>query len=110
MLCLSFSIGTPRFVVKGEEDVEVDSRIAKILRVLQLPTYDVIPFNERVGLLQYVENTVTLKSFVKSGVSECLDNSISSGNAGIYGITFPSPRFPCIINQFCFWWGGGKVG
>ncbi|CAJ1081863.1 DNA-dependent protein kinase catalytic subunit [Xyrichtys novacula] len=67
------------FLVKGGEDLRQDQRIEQLFSVmnillshdaacthrgLQLHTYQVIPINSRIGLIEWMENTCTLKEFL----------------------------------------------
>ncbi|KAM9332600.1 DNA-dependent protein kinase catalytic subunit [Pholidichthys leucotaenia] len=67
------------FLVKGGEDLRQDQRIEQLFAVmnivlshnmtctqrgLQLRTYQVIPLNTRIGLIEWMENTCTLKEFL----------------------------------------------
>ncbi|KAF3703361.1 DNA-dependent protein kinase catalytic subunit [Channa argus] len=67
------------FLVKGGEDLRQDQRIEQLFGVmnillshdaacthrdLQLHTYQVIPITTRVGLIEWMENTCTLKEFL----------------------------------------------
>lgn len=67
------------FLVKGGEDLRQDQRIEQLFsvmnivlshdtacthRALQLRTYQVIPINTRIGLIEWMENTCTLKDFL----------------------------------------------
>ncbi|XP_073344741.1 DNA-dependent protein kinase catalytic subunit [Pagrus major] len=73
------------FLVKGGEDLRQDQRIEQLFAVmnillsydaacthrgLQLRTYQVIPINSRIGLIEWMENTCTLKEFVYSTMTE----------------------------------------
>ncbi|XP_029384585.1 DNA-dependent protein kinase catalytic subunit isoform X2 [Echeneis naucrates] len=67
------------FLVKGGEDLRQDQRIEQLFvvmnillshdtacthRGLQLRTYQVIPITKRIGLIEWMENTCTLKDFL----------------------------------------------
>ncbi|XP_029955282.1 DNA-dependent protein kinase catalytic subunit [Salarias fasciatus] len=73
------------FLVKGGEDLRQDQRIEQLFGVmnillghdtacthrgLQLRTYQVIPITTRIGLIEWMENTCTLKEFVYDSMSE----------------------------------------
>uniref|UniRef100_A0A8B9FR78 DNA-dependent protein kinase catalytic subunit n=1 Tax=Amazona collaria TaxID=241587 RepID=A0A8B9FR78_9PSIT len=73
------------FLVKGGEDLRQDQRIEQLFDVMniilsqdatcsqrnmQLKTYQVIPMTTRLGLIQWLENTCTLKEFLKNSMSE----------------------------------------
>ncbi|CAN9506484.1 unnamed protein product [Ophioblennius macclurei] len=73
------------FLVKGGEDLRQDQRIEQLFGVmnivlshdtsctqrgLQLRTYQVIPINTRIGLIEWMENTCTLKEFVYDSMSD----------------------------------------
>ncbi|KAI4886986.1 hypothetical protein NFI96_023481, partial [Prochilodus magdalenae] len=69
------------FLVKGGEDLRQDQRIEQLFgvmniilsqdaacsqRSLMLRTYQVIPMTSRIGLIEWMENTCTLKDFLAS--------------------------------------------
>uniref|UniRef100_UPI0037E8F3E7 DNA-dependent protein kinase catalytic subunit n=1 Tax=Semicossyphus pulcher TaxID=241346 RepID=UPI0037E8F3E7 len=73
------------FLVKGGEDLRQDQRIEQLFSVmnillshdaacthrgLQLRTYQVIPINTRIGLIEWMENTCTLKEFLYSTMTK----------------------------------------
>ncbi|XP_051784693.1 DNA-dependent protein kinase catalytic subunit [Erpetoichthys calabaricus] len=73
------------FLVKGGEDLRQDQRIEQLFGVmniilsrdaacsqrnLQLKTYHVIPMTTRIGLIEWLENTCTLKEFLLNRMSE----------------------------------------
>ncbi|KAK2522227.1 Prkdc [Columba guinea] len=73
------------FLVKGGEDLRQDQRIEQLFDVMniilsqdamcsqrnmQLKTYQVIPVTTRLGLIKWLENTCTLKEFLKNSMSE----------------------------------------
>ncbi|XP_029447109.1 DNA-dependent protein kinase catalytic subunit isoform X2 [Rhinatrema bivittatum] len=73
------------FLVKGGEDLRQDQRIEQLFDVmniilsqdaacsqrnLQLKTYQVIPMTTRLGLIEWLENTSTLKEFLLESMSE----------------------------------------
>ncbi|XP_077410583.1 DNA-dependent protein kinase catalytic subunit isoform X2 [Vanacampus margaritifer] len=73
------------FLVKGGEDLRQDQRIEQLFAVmnillshdaacarrgLQLRTYQVIPINTRIGLIEWLENTCTLKEFLSVTMTE----------------------------------------
>ncbi|XP_040921929.1 DNA-dependent protein kinase catalytic subunit [Toxotes jaculatrix] len=73
------------FLVKGGEDLRQDQRIEQLFAVmnillshdaactrrgLQLRTYQVIPINTRIGLIEWMENTCTLKEFLCSTMTD----------------------------------------
>ncbi|KAK2858626.1 hypothetical protein Q5P01_003246 [Channa striata] len=72
------------FLVKGGEDLRQDQRIEQLFGVmnivlsrdsacthrgLQLQTYQVIPITTRVGLIEWMENTCTLKEFLYNAMT-----------------------------------------
>ncbi|XP_077733127.1 DNA-dependent protein kinase catalytic subunit isoform X5 [Canis aureus] len=72
------------FLVKGGEDLRQDQRIEQLFEVMnvllsqdtacsqrnmQLKTYHVIPMTSRLGLIEWIENTLTLKDFLLSNMS-----------------------------------------
>ncbi|XP_042366176.1 DNA-dependent protein kinase catalytic subunit [Plectropomus leopardus] len=73
------------FLVKGGEDLRQDQRIEQLFAVMnillshdatctnrgmQLRTYQVIPITTRIGLIEWMENTCTLKEFLRSTMSD----------------------------------------
>ncbi|XP_073085590.1 DNA-dependent protein kinase catalytic subunit isoform X1 [Manis javanica] len=73
------------FLVKGGEDLRQDQRIGQVFEVMnvilsqdaacsqrnmQLKTYHVIPMTSRLGLIEWIENTVTLKELLLSTMSQ----------------------------------------
>uniref|UniRef100_A0A8C9Y6X9 DNA-dependent protein kinase catalytic subunit n=1 Tax=Sander lucioperca TaxID=283035 RepID=A0A8C9Y6X9_SANLU len=73
------------FLVKGGEDLRQDQRIEQLFAVMnillshdaacthrgmQLRTYQVIPITTRIGLIEWMENTCTLKEFLYSTMTE----------------------------------------
>uniref|UniRef100_A0A3Q4MQ59 DNA-dependent protein kinase catalytic subunit n=1 Tax=Neolamprologus brichardi TaxID=32507 RepID=A0A3Q4MQ59_NEOBR len=87
------------FLVKGGEDLRQDQRIEQLFAVmnillshdtsclhrgLQLRTYQVIPINTRIGLIEWMENTCTLKEFVLNTMTE-----EEQQRAGRYSIFIP---------------------
>ncbi|XP_077979786.1 DNA-dependent protein kinase catalytic subunit-like [Glandiceps talaboti] len=74
-----------RFLVKGGEDLRLDQRIEQLFgimndimaqdpacsqRNLKLVTYQVIPMTPRIGLIEWVDNCVPVKSFIESALTE----------------------------------------
>ncbi|XP_053322155.1 DNA-dependent protein kinase catalytic subunit [Spea bombifrons] len=73
------------FLVKGGEDLRQDQRIEQLFSIMniilsqdaacsqrhmQLKTYQVIPMTTRIGLIEWLENTCTLKEFIFNAMSE----------------------------------------
>ncbi|XP_075684227.1 DNA-dependent protein kinase catalytic subunit [Rhinoderma darwinii] len=73
------------FLVKGGEDLRQDQRIEQLFdimnivlsqdaackqRYMQLKTYQVIPMTTRIGMIEWLENTCTLKDFILSTLTE----------------------------------------
>ncbi|XP_054564392.1 DNA-dependent protein kinase catalytic subunit isoform X1 [Eptesicus fuscus] len=73
------------FLVKGGEDLRQDQRIEQLFEVMnvilsrnaacsqrnmQLQTYHVIPMTSRLGLIEWIENTFTLKELLLSNMSQ----------------------------------------
>ncbi|XP_070708776.1 DNA-dependent protein kinase catalytic subunit [Pempheris klunzingeri] len=73
------------FLVKGGEDLRQDQRIEQLFAVmnillshdaacarkgLQLRTYQVIPITTRIGVIEWMENTCTLKEFLCGTMTE----------------------------------------
>ncbi|KAM7075469.1 DNA-dependent protein kinase catalytic subunit isoform 1-T1 [Molossus nigricans] len=72
------------FLVKGGEDLRQDQRVEQLFEVMnvilshdaacsqrnmQLKTYHVIPMTSRLGLIEWIENTSTLKELLLSSMS-----------------------------------------
>ncbi|XP_023573460.1 DNA-dependent protein kinase catalytic subunit [Octodon degus] len=72
------------FLVKGGEDLRQDQRIEQLFEVMnvvlsqdaacsqrnmQLRTYRVVPMTSRLGLIEWIENTATLKDFLLNSMS-----------------------------------------
>ncbi|XP_066538129.1 DNA-dependent protein kinase catalytic subunit [Hoplias malabaricus] len=83
------------FLVKGGEDLRQDQRIEQLFSVmniilsqdaacsqrsLMLRTYQVIPMTSRVGLIEWMENTCTLKDFLASRRTEKEQRTITQPN------------------------------
>ncbi|XP_060099810.1 DNA-dependent protein kinase catalytic subunit [Heteronotia binoei] len=81
------------FLVKGGEDLRQDQRIEQLFdvmntvlsqdaacsqRSMQLKTYQVIPMTTRLGLIEWLENTCTLKEFLLKNMSEQEKNYYNS--------------------------------
>ncbi|KAK1884702.1 DNA-dependent protein kinase catalytic subunit [Dissostichus eleginoides] len=73
------------FLVKGGEDLRQDQRIEQLFvvmnillshdaactnRGMQLRTYQVIPITTRIGLIEWMENTCTLKEFLYNTMTD----------------------------------------
>ncbi|XP_060247015.1 DNA-dependent protein kinase catalytic subunit isoform X1 [Meriones unguiculatus] len=73
------------FLVKGGEDLRQDQRIEQLFEVMnailsqdaacsqrnmQLRTYRVVPMTSRLGLIEWIENTMTLKDLLLSSMSQ----------------------------------------
>ncbi|KAL6490371.1 hypothetical protein MHYP_G00007160 [Metynnis hypsauchen] len=83
------------FLVKGGEDLRQDQRIEQLFgvmniilsqdaacsqRSLMLRTYQVIPMTSRIGLIEWMENTCTLKDFLASRRTEKEQMTITRPN------------------------------
>ncbi|XP_052761107.1 DNA-dependent protein kinase catalytic subunit-like isoform X2 [Mya arenaria] len=81
------------FLVKGGEDLRQDQRIEQLFyimnqvflqdpacrsRKLQLKTYQVIPMTSRVGLIEWVGDTVPLKDFINNSLTDQEQKFMSS--------------------------------
>ncbi|XP_041824461.1 DNA-dependent protein kinase catalytic subunit [Melanotaenia boesemani] len=86
------------FLVKGGEDLRQDQRIEQLFAVmnillshdtsctrrgLQLRTYQVIPITTRIGLIEWMENTCTLKEFLYNTMTE-EEQHKAKGSADVY--------------------------
>ncbi|KAM5158207.1 DNA-dependent protein kinase catalytic subunit [Mantella aurantiaca] len=73
------------FLVKGGEDLRQDQRIEQLFdvmniilsqdaacsqRYMQIKTYQVIPMTTRIGMIEWLENTCTLKDFIIQAMTE----------------------------------------
>ncbi|XP_041924731.1 DNA-dependent protein kinase catalytic subunit isoform X1 [Alosa sapidissima] len=83
------------FLVKGGEDLRQDQRIEQLFGVMnillhhdtacsqrnmQLRTYQVVPITSRIGLIEWMENTCTLKDFLASRRTEEEQKTILAPN------------------------------
>ncbi|XP_052262779.1 DNA-dependent protein kinase catalytic subunit-like isoform X1 [Dreissena polymorpha] len=90
------------FLVKGGEDLRQDQRIEQLFyimnqvflknpvcsaRKLQLKTYQVIPMTTRVGLIEWMDNTIPLKDFIRSSLTDQEHKFLDSaqGPTTVYG-------------------------
>ncbi|XP_014905517.1 DNA-dependent protein kinase catalytic subunit [Poecilia latipinna] len=119
------------FLVKGGEDLRQDQRIEQLFAVmnivlshdtsctrrgLQLRTYQVIPITTRIGLIEWMENTCTLKEFlyntmmgdeqqkVQRGV-EIYNKWLStfgeaSTSYGLYGLSYKKAKRDNAVGNF----------
>nr|CBN81784.1 DNA-dependent protein kinase catalytic subunit [Dicentrarchus labrax] len=86
------------FLVKGGEDLRQDQRIEQLFAVmnillshdaacthrgLQLRTYQVIPISTRIGLIEWMENTCTLKEFLYNTLTE-EEQQRAAGSVKVY--------------------------
>lgn len=121
------------FLVKGGEDLRQDQRIEQLFAVmnillshdaacthrgLQLRTYQVIPINTRIGLIEWMENTCTLKEFLCNTMTEeeqqraagsanvynkWLSTFAPNSNVGgvqLYGLAYKKAKRPETVNNF----------
>lgn len=73
------------FLVKGGEDLRLDQRIQQIFlvineilsvdpktskRKLQVHTYKVVPMTNRVGIIEWVDNTMPLKRVIEDEIAK----------------------------------------
>uniref|UniRef100_A0A2K6EWI3 DNA-dependent protein kinase catalytic subunit n=1 Tax=Propithecus coquereli TaxID=379532 RepID=A0A2K6EWI3_PROCO len=73
------------FLVKGGEDLRQDQRLEQLFQVMnvilsrdaacsqrdmQLRTYRVVPMTSRLGLIEWIENTITLKDLLLNSMSQ----------------------------------------
>ncbi|KAI3386055.1 hypothetical protein SNEBB_001858 [Seison nebaliae] len=75
------------FMVKGGEDLRQDQRIIMLFRLLNkfaknkkhcVITYSIIPLTTKLGLLEWVDGTTTLKGFIESEMNQMEKNSTNS--------------------------------
>ncbi|MEQ2271556.1 hypothetical protein XENORESO_006021, partial [Xenotaenia resolanae] len=120
------------FLVKGGEDLRQDQRIEQLFGVmnivlshdtsctrrgLQLRTYQVIPITTRIGLIEWMENTCTLKEFVYNAVMEeekqkagrCAEiynkwlstfGGSSTTGISLYGLSYKKAKRADAVNNF----------
>ncbi|KAJ4925203.1 hypothetical protein JOQ06_017938 [Pogonophryne albipinna] len=119
------------FLVKGGEDLRQDQRIEQLFvvmnillshdaactnRGMQLRTYQVIPITRRIGLIEWMENTCTLKDFLHNTMTDaerdtagrCAEDynkwlqSMSKDKSGIalYGLAYKKAKRNETVNNF----------
>ncbi|XP_049912803.1 DNA-dependent protein kinase catalytic subunit isoform X2 [Epinephelus moara] len=119
------------FLVKGGEDLRQDQRIEQLFAVMnillshdatcthrgmQLRTYQVIPITTRIGLIEWMENTCTLKDFLQSTMTDeeqlrkgrCVDDynkwlqTISPNSSGVvlYSGAYKKAKRSETVNNF----------
>uniref|UniRef100_A0A4W5N3K6 DNA-dependent protein kinase catalytic subunit n=1 Tax=Hucho hucho TaxID=62062 RepID=A0A4W5N3K6_9TELE len=96
------------FLVKGGEDLRQDQRIEQLFTVMnillaqdttcahssmQLRTYQVVPITTRIGLIEWMENTCTLKDLLLRTRSEEEQQTVTRYSSTRYVNNFP---FKCI--------------
>ncbi|XP_068093458.1 DNA-dependent protein kinase catalytic subunit isoform X2 [Hyperolius riggenbachi] len=84
------------FLVKGGEDLRQDQRIEQLFdimniilsqdaacsqRYMQLKTYQVIPMTTRIGIIEWLENTYTLKDFIIGAMTETEKKAFLGGDS-----------------------------
>ncbi|KAL8588517.1 hypothetical protein ACOMHN_043866 [Nucella lapillus] len=97
------------YLVKGGEDLRQDQRIEQLFTImnrvmdkdaacrarnLQLKTYQVIPMNPRVGLIEWMNNTLPLKSFLCGAMTD-EESKFYNGPRG------PSKQYCNWTSKFC---------
>lgn len=107
------------FLVKGGEDLRLDQRIEQLFEImngvfkaspktarggLSLQTYAVVPMTPTVGIIEWVDNTATLKSIVEKRFAKLL----SGQSRGVSTLdTFPGAKaFLNVLNR----WGACGAG
>ncbi|XP_012711305.2 DNA-dependent protein kinase catalytic subunit [Fundulus heteroclitus] len=120
------------FLVKGGEDLRQDQRIEQLFAVmnivlshdtsctrrgLQLRTYQVIPITTRIGLIEWMENTCTLKEFICNTLTpeesqttgKCTDlyrkwlatfKEGSSSDIHLYGLSYKKAKRADAVSNF----------
>ncbi|ELU11183.1 hypothetical protein CAPTEDRAFT_224273 [Capitella teleta] len=98
-----------KFLVKGGEDLRQDQRVQQVFnlmneiyandanchaRRLQLKTFQVIPMTPRLGMIEWLKNSCTLKDFLRQGCSDVSWEQIQNKNL---------PNNPA--NLLCQWIG-----
>ncbi|XP_075069595.1 DNA-dependent protein kinase catalytic subunit [Mixophyes fleayi] len=84
------------FLIKGGEDLRQDQRIEQLFDVMniilsqdaacsqrrmQIKTYQVIPMTTRIGMIEWLENTCTLKDFILKAMTENEAKEFSGKNS-----------------------------
>ncbi|XP_029313652.1 DNA-dependent protein kinase catalytic subunit [Cottoperca gobio] len=119
------------FLVKGGEDLRLDQRIEQLFAVMnillshdatcthrsmQLRTYQVIPITTRIGLIEWMENTCTLKEFLYNTMTEdeqqragrCVEDynkwlqnfAPKSNGVALYGVAYKKAKRTETVNNF----------
>ncbi|XP_054478556.1 DNA-dependent protein kinase catalytic subunit [Anoplopoma fimbria] len=119
------------FLVKGGEDLRQDQRIEQLFAVMnillshdaacthrgmQLRTYQVIPITTRIGLIEWMENTCTLKEFLYSTMTDeeqqragrCVEDynkwlqtsDPKSNGIALYGLAYKKVKRTETVNNF----------
>ncbi|KAK5898290.1 hypothetical protein CgunFtcFv8_015721 [Champsocephalus gunnari] len=119
------------FLVKGGEDLRQDQRIEQLFvvmnillshdaactnRGMQLRTYQVIPITRRIGLIEWMENTCTLKDFLCNTMTDaerdtagrCAEDynkwlqtmSTNKTGIGLYGLAYKKATRNETVNNF----------
>ncbi|XP_026183019.1 DNA-dependent protein kinase catalytic subunit isoform X2 [Mastacembelus armatus] len=119
------------FLVKGGEDLRQDQRIEQLFAVmnillshdtsctyrsLQLHTYQVIPLTTRIGIIEWLANTCTLKEFLhgtmtveeKKSAGRCAEDynkwlsafAPNSNIRNIYGLAYKNGKRAETVNNF----------
>ncbi|XP_030839871.1 DNA-dependent protein kinase catalytic subunit [Strongylocentrotus purpuratus] len=98
------------FLVKVGEDLRMDQRIEQLFcimngilaqdaacsqRGLTLTTYQVVPMTPRLGILEWVKRTTTLKDFITRSMTEAEHKVYTSRTAG------PGALFTTWLQKFC---------
>ncbi|XP_028826126.1 DNA-dependent protein kinase catalytic subunit isoform X2 [Denticeps clupeoides] len=89
------------FLVKGGEDLRQDQRIEQLFSIMNLilardtacsqrnmvlHTYQVVPITSRIGVIEWIENTCTLKEFLVSSKTEMRHNPLEDYKSRIYKV------------------------
>ncbi|XP_056377813.1 DNA-dependent protein kinase catalytic subunit isoform X2 [Hyla sarda] len=97
------------FLVKGGEDLRQDQRIEQLFdiiniilsqdaackqRYMQIKTYQVIPMTTRIGMIEWLENTCTLKDFILSTLT-------IPERKDFYGIYSPENHYIAWLKKKC---------
>ncbi|ELV09918.1 DNA-dependent protein kinase catalytic subunit [Tupaia chinensis] len=109
------------FLVKGGEDLRQDQRIEQLFEVMnvilsrdaacsqrnmQLRTYRVVPMTSRLGLIEWIENTLTLKDLLLSNMSQeekaaCIRRAFMRMSSGPEAFLALRSHFTCSHALLC---------
>ncbi|CAH1795603.1 unnamed protein product [Owenia fusiformis] len=112
-----------KYLVKGGEDLRQDQRVQQLQvimnqilkkdtacshRNLQLVTYQVIPMTTRVGIIEWVSNSTTLKTFLHDALSKDEMIRISKAGTSHYNMVF-GKKFTRKQQNQAYWYMYGNL-